>query len=139
MSDISIALELFQKYIPANTTLTIEETDSHLIYRYIFRLTYTSKSSGRTMCMIAKGEALPAEEGDLMYFYLRQLILTPAEQGREFSRLYFLERRARQEGFLRDGSTGQGERGSLVYDKAAKRDRMEAKDYNAAAQLDALT
>lgn len=49
---------------------------------------------------MAKGESLPTDRGAIFYFYLRQLVLTQSEVAREFSRLYFLERRARQDAFL---------------------------------------
>lgn len=94
------ALALFGGYIPAGTVLTIEETNSHIIAKYIVRLKYVSKKSGRTMCMMAKGDSLPTCPGPLLDFYLRQIVLTPTEAAREFSTLYFFERRSRQEAFL---------------------------------------
>lgn len=118
---------LFAPFLPENTDLTIEETTISFMPKYIYRLMYTSKSSGRTMCMVAKGDTLPAEDGDCLKFYLRQLVLTPNESAREFSRLYFYERRARQDAFLRGESgnirvsgksTVQGESdGAVIEDK----------------------
>lgn len=119
------ALHLFDGYLPDNTKLTIESTDGHLIAKYIFRLQYTSKNSGRTMCMIAKGDNLPEEHGHLFDFYLRQLVLSPAEIGREFSRIAWLEKRARQDAFLSAGKLDN----IRVSEDLNLKDRLNYKDY----------
>lgn len=100
---------LFNGYIPDNTTLKIERSSINNYHMYVYRLTYISKKSGRTMCMVAKGDSIPFSRDRLFDFYLRQLTLSPTEAAREFSRLYFLERRARQDEFLFNaGKTSAG-------------------------------
>lgn len=91
---------LFQSQLPPHTKIQIERARIKNHLHYIYRLQYTSKASGRTMCVIAKGDTLPLKRDDLYMFYLRQIVLTPKEAAREFSRLYFLERRAKQDEFL---------------------------------------
>lgn len=100
MTPIEQAIELFTEYLPPRTVLTIEETNVRFMPKYIYRLQYTSKKSGRTMCMVCKGDSLPKTTDETFHFYRRQLTLTPTEVAREFSRIYYLERRAKQEAFL---------------------------------------
>lgn len=91
------ALELFTPYMPADSHLSIERSCGN----YLIRLRYISKKTGRSIFITAKGQRLPVSaEDELLKWYLKQLILTPSEIAREFSRIYFLERRARQDAFL---------------------------------------
>jgi hypothetical protein len=125
MSGIETALALFEGMLPESTTLTIEQHPSLVKsypYMYVFRCEYTSKSSGRTMTVMAKGQSLPAERDNSFYFYLHQLTLTPAETAREFSRLYFLERRARQDAW------NSGESGNIrVSGKSLLKDEQDGR------------
>lgn len=94
------AHNLFAPDIPENASLSIEETDGKLISRYIFRMTYKSGKSGRCINVVAKGDTLPTSHDDLYRYYYLQLFMTPTEVARELSRIYFIERRARQDAFL---------------------------------------
>lgn len=120
-TDIEQATALFSEYIPPNTTISIEQYDSRCSYRYVIRLKYTSEKSGRTICMVAKGDRLPVQADDTMLFYLRQIVLTPKEISREFNRVYFLERRAKQDYFLSLGKLGN----PRVVDETAAKDRFD--------------
>lgn len=121
---IEATILLFEEHIPDNTVLSIEEHGGgRMPIRFVFRLEYTSKNSGRKMNVTAKGDTLPSELDSLFDWYLRQLVLTPAEIGREFSRLYWYEKRAKQEAFL------QGDRSVTVADKIAHKDALEFKGY----------
>lgn len=94
------AYELISRYIPANTKLTVEQTNNRLMSKYLVRLTYVSQKSGRTITISAKGDTLPTQEDEVLRFYVAQIVLTPQEAAREFNRVYFLEKRARQEAFI---------------------------------------
>lgn len=124
---IAKAIELFAPHLPPNTVLTIEETDNRLCAKVIIRLTYTSTRSGRKMNMIAKGDNVPTKDDSTLRFYLMQLILTPAEIGREFSRLAWLEKRARQDAFLMGVDSGRGIR---VADPLASIDTLSFEGYS---------
>lgn len=119
------AIKLLRSHMPPKTTLTVKETDGKLTSRYIFHLQYTSTKSRRTMTLTAKTDSLPQKEEDHIFRYIRsQLYLTPKEVGRAFGRLYFRERRARQEAFLR------GENGNIrVTDGKWHKDRGDEIDY----------
>jgi hypothetical protein len=121
--EIESVLELYEGHLPQDTLLTIEQSIGTLPLRYIFRLQYKSKSSGRTMVIMAKGESLPSCLDSLFYFYLKQLILSPSEVAREFSKLYFIERRARQDAFL------AGDRSVTVSDKVSRKDALKFEEY----------
>lgn len=120
---VEVATRLFSDRIPANTRLAIEETDGRLIAKYIIRLTYTSHKSGRQITVTTKGDTLPSTECPLMHFYLNQIVLNPIEVGREFSRIYFLEKRARQEAFLFSKDNIR------VSVKESEKDKLNYKDY----------
>ncbi len=123
MSGIIDTMILFAEDIPEYTKLAIEKYDDALPPKYVLRLTYTSKTSGRTMCQVAKGDRLPTTHDALYYFYLRQIVLTPTEVAREFSTLYFRERRAKQDAFL------AGDRSVTVSDKTARKDKLSYEGY----------
>lgn len=125
LSPLEQAWQLLTRYTPANTELIIEELNTQLFKGYVFRLKYTSGKSGRTICTVAKGTALPEADDHLLHFYLRQLILSPSELGREFSRTYFYERRARQDAFLMGGENGR--QNVLVTNDTS--DRLGYEDY----------
>lgn len=99
-TEIERSLALFQQHIPVSSVITIQETDQRLIPRYLVRITYTSLRSGRKITLTAKGNEIPLEPGTTLTYYLTQLVMTPSEVGREFSRIYFLEHRSRQDEFL---------------------------------------
>lgn len=130
---IEKAHDLMLPHLPPNTVLEIEETDQMLCSRYIMRLVYTSQRSGRRMNMVAKGDNLPEQDDATLRFYLMQLVLTPAEIGREFSRLYWLEKRARQDAWLSAGRTSRRKDGSgdefSVVDKQLEADKLTYEDY----------
>lgn len=132
LTPLEHAHALYLPHLPDNAVLSIEETDGKLIARYIFRLTYTSAKSRRTLNMVAKGESLPTEYGELYNFYLRQIVLSPSEVAREFSRLYFYERNARQDMFLNNKNnirvSGKTEIDGEM-DGAVNDDQLTYKDY----------
>lgn len=143
--EIATTKALFGEFIPAGTMIIIEKNTGRIGAKFMFRLEYTSKRSGRKMFMTAKGDELPKEPGHLLSFYLRQLILEPSEVAREFSRLYFLERRAKQEAFLYGGDTGKENLRvsgkstiSGALDGAEDADKLTAEEYDPATQLDRL-
>lgn len=117
------AYALFENDIPDNATLSIEETDGKLIAKYIVRITYKSSKSNRAINVMAKGDRLPTEHDELYRYYIQQLILTPTEVAREFSRIYFLERRSRQEAFLFSKNNIR------VSDTGLEDDKLTFKDY----------
>jgi len=106
--EITRAYSLFLPHIPANSTLTIEETDQRLCAKYFVRLEYKSLNTGRKISLLAKGDTLPTADNDTLRYYLSQILLSPAEVGREFSRIAFRERVARQDGFLFGGGKARG-------------------------------
>jgi len=118
-----IATQLFDIYLIENSSVSIERQYSSFGHTYIFRMLYVSKNSGRSMSVMAKGDRLPKTHDDLFKFYLRQLLLTPKEVAKYFSRLDFLERRARQDAFL------AGDRSVRVSDKTAHKDKLDYEDY----------
>lgn len=135
-SALEHAHDLFITDIPENASLAIEETDGKLIAKYIFRMTYTSGKSGRKINVVAKGESLPQDYGDLLYrYYYQQLIMTPTEVARELSRIYFIERRARQDAFLfKAGRTSDGAADEStnirVNDTGFEDDKLSYEDYS---------
>lgn len=122
---IERAISLYDGHLPENTILTIEHYVCKVSSDYVFRLQYTSQTSGRTMCIVAKGSTLPTEQDDIFKFYLRQLVLSPKEVAREFSRIAFMEKRARQDQFLALGKLGN----PRVSDKQSHKDSLGYKDY----------
>lgn len=120
--EISRAIQLLSAYTPIDTHLTVEQTDGILSHRYIVRLVYTSRSSGRKMSLIAKGDHLPTEPGHELNYYLRQIVLSPQEVARRFSRIYFMEHRARQDSFLHGDNV-------RVQDITAERDKLGYEKY----------
>lgn len=127
--DIALAHRLMAPYLPVGTHLEIEETDSKLCSKYIMRLIYTSKKSGRKMSVLAKGDNLPTLDDSTLRFYVMQLVLTPSEVGREFSRLYFIEKRARQEMWLAMGKSSRKKDNSgdtlSVIDQGLNADKLD--------------
>lgn len=131
LSDIVL---LFDGYMPENTKICFEELQINGLHKYIIRATYTSKSSGRQMCIVAKGDELPHGHDQVFFFYLRQLVLTPQEIRTKFSRLYFLERRARQEQFLFGGKNTRVATENMVKDTLS----FDEYTQNAEYQLDSM-
>jgi hypothetical protein len=117
------AERLFIGFMPKNVQVSIEETHCRTMHRFIYRAIYTSPTSGRTMCVTAKGDSLPIGHDDIFRFYLRQLTLEPSEVRLEFSRIYFMERRAKQDEWLFGsgnnrvaGKAAKGEDGAMIAD-----------------------
>lgn len=123
-NEITRTEALLSEYIPRGSRITIEENHNRIGCRYVFRLQYTSKRSGRTMCTVAKGEELPHTYDDAL-FYLRQLVLTPPEVAKRFNYVTWLEKRARQDAFLSAGKLSN----IRVSEQNAHRDLLGFKDY----------
>jgi hypothetical protein len=132
LTDIEKATELFIGLTPEDTIVTIEEHSIGNYTYYVFKCMYTSKSSGRHIFITAKGEQLPEDVGSLLDFYVRQLTMTASEVAREFSRLYFLERRAKQDAFINNGYTRNSEGGDafFVKDETASKDKLSFDEYS---------
>ena len=130
---IQKAYDLFQPYLPPNTKLSIEETDGKLCAKYLVRLQYTSHRSGRKMHIMAKGDNLPTKDDSTLRFYVLQIVLPPAEVGREFSRLYFLEKRAKQDAWLAMGKNSRNGDNSgdmfTIGDEIANKEKLMFEDY----------
>lgn len=139
---IKVAERLFQSRIPTNTKIIIEPIDCQIYHGFNVRLEYTSSKSGKRMCTKAKATDLPMSEGHLLDFYLYQLVLTPKEIAQRFSRIAFLEKRAKQEAWLAMGKQSRNEDGDgdliKIFDELTKEDMLEAKQYSPAAQMDAI-
>ena len=125
-NEITRAYDLLLNYTPKNTLLTIEETDGKLCYRYFVRLTYTSGKTGRKITLTAKGDTLPTEDDRILHFYTSQIVLSPSEIGREFSRISWYEKRARQDAFLKGMDKGRSVR---VADPVADLDKLVFEEY----------
>lgn len=121
LTDIELAYALISPLLPDNASLTIEATTNKLLYKYLFRAYYTSKSSGRTFCVLAKGNTLPFCDDQLLKYYSTQLILDRNQQRLEFSKRAYFEKQARQADFLFE----RPKENILVSTKAIKSDRLE--------------
>lgn len=103
--EIKTIEDMMSRHIPEGTVLTIREmvkpylTGTEPRPMYVYSLRYTSAKSGRTMCVTAKGNDLPRDEKS-MWFYLRQIVLTPAEVSMRFNIITWRERKMRQEQWL---------------------------------------
>jgi hypothetical protein len=120
------AYDLFLPYMPKNTLLTIEETDGRMCARFLVRLTYTSGKTGRKITLLAKGNSLQISDDTIRRYYTSQLVLSPSEIGREFSRISWYEKRARQDAFLKGMDKGRSVR---VSDPLASLDTLTFDNY----------
>lgn len=109
---IQEASSLLSSFIPEGSILNIIETNQLYCSRYLVTVTYVSKKSGYKISITAKGDNLPTKdnkrEDSIVKFYLAQVVLSPAEVGREFSRVYWREKRAKQDAFLFGGGASRG-------------------------------
>lgn len=101
-SELQAAYDLFKKYLPKEAEFEIDTR-----HELMFRATYTSKRTGRKLTVVSKGTCLPTNYQQLRC-HLVTIALTPAQQGKAFSRLAFYEKRARQEAFLFGGGKSRG-------------------------------
>lgn len=125
MDSLATAIALMNPHIPKGTTLTIEEHSVNNRPYYVYRLMYTSQRSGKQWCSTAKGDKLVGEDGDLMRFYLLQLIVDPKELPLKFSQLAWFEKRARQVEWMSNGHTRiDGKDAYLVSKKEDRKDNL---------------
>lgn len=99
-AEVEMAYDLIATHVPTNARIIITQTDGFLISRFLIRVIYTSHKSGRTISITAKGDALPSAQGELLAFYTSQLPANNREVASHFSRIAWLEKRARQDQFL---------------------------------------
>lgn len=118
--EIQKTYDLFKEHLPMEAELEIVETDQKLISRYLFRATYTSPRTGRKVTITSKGDHLPTRYEELRV-HLLVIALTRVEQGRRFSEIAWLEKRARQDEFFNNKTnirvtTEENKREMLPYD-----------------------
>lgn len=124
-AEIALAESLFAPYLPNNSTLSIEVNDATFGEKYLYRLTYYSEKSGRTICIVAKGDSLPTCDSDgCLMFYKRQLVLTPSQVAHTFHRQYLFDRNAKRQKFLFEEGRPKAKRGITIVDTEAKKDYL---------------
>lgn len=139
ISEYEQCLALFEPYIPENAELVIEQTDGKLCTKYLIRMFYTSPKSGRKLGFLAKTDVLPTEHNEHFINCMRQIVLSPQEVAKEFSIMYFREKRAKQEAFLFSNTntrvSGKTKKEGDS-DGAVAEDRLRFNDYQGATPKD---
>lgn len=110
---IQEAHDVLSKFIPNGSELYIDEYNHSNIPSYRISITYTSAKSGRSMTKFSSlGSSLPTKGAkrydSVVRFYMAPVLMTVAETAREFSRMAWRERRARQDAFLFGGGKARG-------------------------------